>query len=236
MKSSVARAVYASAIPVVCGVGHEIDVTIADLVADLRAPTPSAAAELVAPDRTHWLRALDQAARRAASSMRRMLNQASNLIRTLNRRLSLLHPAQALRQHNQRIDEVEQRLMTIMHQSMNAQRARLSEQFAHLQRLSPVNRIQQLSLRHVNLTKRMATSMQHRIESATARLAVSSGTLNAISPLATLERGYAIVRRDATGEVIRRAGQVRPDEIVTAKLGNGRLKTRVIEITEDDEK
>lgn len=235
-EEQVARAVYASAIPVVCGVGHEVDVTIADLVADLRAPTPSAAAEMVAPDRVQWLRALRQASRRASASMRRILDQSGDLIRTLNRRLSLLHPAQPLRQHNQRIDEIEQRLLATMKQVLRTRQANLLEQSAHLQRLSPANRIQAMSVRHGNLAQRMATSMRHRIESATARLAVSSGTLNAISPLATLERGYAIIQHDVTGDVIRSAGQVRPDEIVSAKLGQGQLRAKVIEIKKDDKK
>jgi exodeoxyribonuclease VII large subunit len=105
-----ARALRALPMPVVSGIGHEIDFTIADFVADLRAPTPSGAAELVVPDATAWRTSLARLAARFAQSMQRQLRDDAEALRALNRRLALAHPGQRLRQGAQRLDDLEQRL------------------------------------------------------------------------------------------------------------------------------
>ncbi len=231
-----ARALFACPIPVVCGVGHEVDVTIADLVADLRAPTPSAAAELIVPDREQWLRSLGKLARRSTSSMSRLLARARERFGLSEKRLLRLHPAQTMQQYGQRSDELEQRMLVAMQSMLRDYRGVLAEQFAHLRRLSPAQRMANLATKNDALLGRLTGGMRRRLEAMRSRLAVSTATLDAISPLATLSRGYAILQRAEDGSVVRRAAQVRKDEMLTAQLGDGKLRTQVIDIIEDDSK
>ena len=121
---AVARAIFACPIPVVSGVGHEVDFTIADLVADERAPTPSGAAERVVPDRAEWLRGFAFAAQRLQAGMRRRLNEMRNDLQVREQRLARTHPGVRLRQHAQRLDELEERLKLAARARIERARAR----------------------------------------------------------------------------------------------------------------
>jgi exodeoxyribonuclease VII large subunit len=134
----VARAVYRCAIPVVTGIGHEIDFTIADFVADVRAPTPSGAAELVAPDGRAWLHKLAQLATRFAAGMRRQLQHEHTRFAVLMRRLQQAHPGVRLSHYSQRLDELEGRLQFALQAALAAQVARLDSAARALQGVSPL--------------------------------------------------------------------------------------------------
>jgi exodeoxyribonuclease VII large subunit len=134
----VARAIYRCAIPVVTGIGHEIDFTIADFVADLRAPTPSGAAELVAPDGRAWLHKLSQLGARFAAGMRRQLQHEHTRFAALMRRLQQAHPGARLAQYSQRLDELEGRLQFALQASLASQLARLESAARALQAISPL--------------------------------------------------------------------------------------------------
>ncbi len=229
-----ARAIFACPLPVISAVGHETDVTIADLVADVRAPTPSAAAELVVPDRSEWLGRLRQLARRAAHGMARRIERASDKEAGLSHRLLRLHPAQVAQEHSQRSDELESRLRNALAGLLRTRRARAAELGAHLQRLSPVHRIERLQAVNAALAQRLATTVKSLLEKLNTRLSVSVATLDAVSPLATLQRGYAILTRDRDQEIVRRADQVKVNETITARLADGQLKTRVVKIPGDE--
>ena len=133
-----ARAILASPIPIVTGIGHEIDFTIADFVADLRAPTPSAAAQLVAPDAAVWRRRLEQLLARFAAAARRALRSEASRLEALTRRLRLSHPGARLQQHSQRLDELEARLRLSVHARIAAGTARLESAARALQAVSPL--------------------------------------------------------------------------------------------------
>jgi exodeoxyribonuclease VII large subunit len=134
----VARAIYRCAIPVVTGIGHEIDFTIADFVADLRAPTPSGAAELVAPDGRAWLHKLSQLGARFAAGMRRQLQHEHTRVAALMRRLQQAHPGARLGQYSQRLDELEGRLQFALQARLASRLARLESAARALQAISPL--------------------------------------------------------------------------------------------------
>jgi exodeoxyribonuclease VII large subunit len=134
----VARAVHRCAVPVVSGIGHEIDFTIADFVADVRAPTPSGAAELVAPDARAWLQRLAQLGARFAAGMRRQLLHENTRFAALSRRLQQAHPGARLAQYSQRLDELEARLQFALQARLASQLARLESAARALQTISPL--------------------------------------------------------------------------------------------------
>ncbi len=223
----VARAIAACPIPVVSGVGHEVDFTIADFVADRRAPTPSAAAELVSPDGAEWLARFEALERRLRTEAERLLAGLSQRVDWLERRLAREHPGA-------RLERVRERLAALRDRAVRAQVARLAGLGHRLERTEtalaahhPGERIAALGERVDQLRRRLATAGRGRLERAGQRLAAVGRALHAVSPLATLERGYAIVTRDRDGRILRDAAEAAPGEAVTARLARGRLRCRV---------
>ena len=226
-----ARAIHASRIPVVSAVGHEIDFTIADFVADRRAPTPSAAAEMVVPDRNEWLVRLRQLDARMAQHLRRRLQEMRMRLATLEARLQRQHPGRRLRQHSQRLDELGLRLERALRQGLHRRRHRLEALEARLHRFSPMPRLARTRQRLDDLRHRLIQATLARLERARRECGTLARQLDAVSPLATLERGYAIVT-DGQGRILRSAAAVEPGDRVEARLAHGRLGCRVEEILE----
>jgi exodeoxyribonuclease VII large subunit len=222
----VARAIYASALPVVAGVGHEVDFTIADFVADVRAPTPSGAAELVAPDGAAWLEVMTRTQHRLHGAVRRELRSSAARFATIARRLQLAHPAVRLHQHMQRLDDLNQRLAGAARAQLQGERLRLAEARARLLRRSPQHRIQQLLARQYNAGARLDQTLKAQLSRAGHRLALAQRGLHAVSPLATLTRGFAIVTR-ADGTVVTDAAAVGIDDEIQARLARGSVAARV---------
>jgi exodeoxyribonuclease VII large subunit len=227
----VARAIYDCRIPVVSGVGHETDFTIADFVADVRAPTPSGAAELVAPDATEWLRGIAALQRRARTALRRDLQRRAARLQWLAGRLAQLHPGVQLRQHAQRLDELEQRLQRAMRHAVLRQHTRLARQLARLEQRSPAARLREAQHRLRSASGCLQRACERQLSAHQQRLAIAVRELDAFSPLATLQRGYAIVS-DAQGRVLTDARTLTPGELVQTRLANGRFQAR-IERTEE---
>src|SRR5580704_2049362 len=198
-----ARAIHACSVPVVSGVGHEIDFTIADFVADARAPTPSAAAELVAPDRQACLEALARTARR----------------------LPLAHPGLRLAQQMQRLDDLAQRLSAAVRGRSHQDSVRLADLQARLAHCSPRHRLQEYAARAARLQARLAHAAGASVAHLTHRLALAQRGLHTVSPLATLARGFAIVTGD-TG-ILTDAATVTPGSEIEARLARGTLTARV---------
>ncbi len=225
----VARAIHDCPIPIVSGVGHEIDVTIADFAADLRAPTPSGAAELVSPDGEAWRSRLRRDTDRLHLVMQRRLNEDRRHLQWLATRLRQQHPGQRLLQWHQRLDELEQRLTRGLHARLHANQARLRELRAHLLRHHPLAHIQRHQAQCQRQRQHLVQHMRHRLQDLQRRMEGLGRALDAISPLATLGRGYAIVSRLPAGEVLRDAGKARPGDTVEARLAQGRLVCEVKE-------
>jgi exodeoxyribonuclease VII large subunit len=225
----VARAIYECRVPIITGIGHEVDFSIADLVADVRAPTPSGAAELVVPDAQQWMRAIALTQQRIVNALRRTLQTQLDHARWLQRRLMQLHPGVQLRQQTQRVDELEQRMRRALQQQVIGLRARVAEQSAHLRRHSPALRLAAARGRLQILQMELGNRIQQRIESLRSRWTTATRTLDAVSPLATLHRGYAIVT-DAQELVVTDAANVTIGSQIHARLSRGRLIARVDKI------
>lgn len=225
----VARAIFASQIPIVSAVGHEVDVTIADFVADMRAPTPTAAAELVSPSQTEYLNQF-------ASLAQALLNAIMTLIDTKNTELSWLRktlkdPRQQLQEKMQRMDLLNNRLILAMqHQIKHQHQQLLSLQHQVLQH-HPKHKLSTY-LQHVErLKQRLTQSINHCLQQQQQHLSQYAGMLNSLSPLQTLARGYAIVK-DNAGTVIRDTSYIKPGHKVTTQLAKGSIICTVDDIIE----
>lgn len=178
----VARAIVDCAVPLVCGVGHEVDFTIADFVADVRAPTPSGAAELVAPDCNEWFRNVSLLTRRLRSALTRSLSARQDRSIWLQRRLAQLHPGVELRQRAQRLDELEQRLLRSARTGLTGRRGTLMQLTAHLRQHSPALRVATARGRLEAARMSIGTAMRARLTSRRATLMELAAHLRQHSP------------------------------------------------------
>ena len=222
----VARAIHACRVPVVSGVGHEIDFTIADFVADVRAPTPSGAAELVVPDGRACLEAVTRTAQRLLAAMRRELREGGARLEAVGRRLQLAHPGVRLQQQMQRLDDLGQRLGGAARGGLHHERHRLAELIERLVRHSPDHVVREYRARHQGINARLEHAARECVSRALHRLALAQRGLNGVSPLATLTRGFAIVTR-ADGGLLVDAAAVPTGETIEARLARGTLSARV---------
>lgn len=232
-EEQVVRAIFDCPVPVVSAVGHESDVTLADLVADLRAPTPSAAAELVVPDARAWQQQVSSATRRAVATMRRDLRNRSHAHANLAGRLRRRNPRYLLRQHAQRIDELATRLRRAALQRVNRERARLLHARARLVGASPAAHCRDTRHRLDGQRLRMIAAIRVQLGNTRARLGALAAGLQVASPLATLERGYAIVT-DETGAAVTNASQLKIDQTVETRLAAGRFTSKVTKTLDND--
>ncbi len=224
---ALARAIRASAIPVVTGVGHEIDFTIADLAADQRGATPSAAAELVSPSIPHLLQRLAAIEQRLTQAQTRKLAGLRRHWQAAERHLRLLHPLAELERRQQRTDDLERRLGEAMDRRLEALRHRRDLAWNRLHHQSPAHRLASFAQRLANLEGRLRRLPTRLIPLRREHLAGLAHALDALSPLGTLARGYAILRRAPEGAVIRDAAQVAKGDLIEARLGRGGITARV---------
>ena len=222
----VARAIFDSAIPVISAVGHEVDVTISDLVADMRAPTPSGAAEIVVPDQHAWLGQLGQNMKRLASLAARQQQRLAEKLGFLAGRLARQDPRQRLAQDGQRLDEMELRARRAMNAKTSGGRRELAALMARLSAASPARQLQRQLLRKDDLNRRLVRAASQLIEGRSQRLSSLARELHAISPLATLGRGYALVY-DARGKLVMDPATVGPGEPIKARVANGLIHAQV---------
>jgi len=230
-EEAVARAIVAAPVPVVVGVGHEIDFTIADFAADLRAPTPSAAAELVVTDATAWSRELEVSLRRLNLALRRTLAARTEALRRSGRLLVRLHPATLVAQRMQRLDELQGRMAQAARAGLVLRGQRLAALRAGLAGRTPAARIGRLLQTADHARARLDAALRHGLVERRGRLQAGAAALQAFSPLATLERGYAIVSRAADGVVVRDPAEAPPGSEIEARLARGRLRARVLQAT-----
>nr|WP_286947231.1 exodeoxyribonuclease VII large subunit [Pseudomonas sp. UBA6718] len=223
-EEAVARAVADCVTPIVSAVGHETDVSISDFVADVRAPTPSAAAELLAPDSSDLQRRLDSLSRRLALSLRTRLSREQLRLDGLAPRLR--HPGERLRQQAQRLDDLDMRLRRAFAQQSTSRHERLARLDDRLHAQHPGRALALLRQRLDSLGERLPRAIELQLRQQRRQLENLAQTLHIVSPLATLGRGYSILL-DERGQAVRSAAQTHPGQRLKARLGEGELDVRV---------
>jgi exodeoxyribonuclease VII large subunit len=226
---ALARAIHESRIPLVSGIGHEIDFTIADFVADQRAPTPSAAAELVSPDQSTWLKQLRQLSERLSLNQQRSLRYHQEQLLALNNRLLRQHPSQRLQQRAQGFDELNLRFKKAHQLHLVTLQHRLEKLRSHLSRLSPQRRIENQRHHYQRHAERLQRAMERHLKDAKTRWEQLARDLHTLSPLNTLNRGYAIVSREQDEQIIRASSEVEVGDKIKARLSQGSLVCRIEE-------
>ena len=228
-----ARALHACPLPLVTGIGHEIDFTIADFVADRRAPTPSAAAELVSPDQREMLHALAATKGHLQQHARHALLLFRGRLQQLRHRLAV--PTRWIWTSQQRSDECRARLQRLVHERLNVAKSRFAACRQAMQGLDPRTRVQMQRQRVLSLTHRLPRAIHHSITAQRRELAQCARALRAVSPLATLERGYAIVHCLKDGRIVRGSDEVQLGETIVNRLARGEIISKVETVREEGE-
>jgi exodeoxyribonuclease VII large subunit len=226
-----ARAIHACPIPIVCGVGHETDVSIADFVADARAPTPTAAAEMLSPNQSDWQLALEQKEQRLVRLLRDRLRTAQQHLDYLSTRL--VHPRASLARLNERLQALGTRLRLAQFHMRERSAHSLLALHARLLRRNPQTQLREQQLRSRHLYTHLGNAMRRVLERAQEHVARTAQALDTLSPLATLARGYAILEKPASGAVIRNTSEVRRGDTVRARLAHGALDCLVENVHHD---
>lgn len=231
---AVARAIAECPIPVVAAIGHEVDVTIADFVADVRAATPSAAAELVTPDRFEWLARYDTMAHHLLRGIVKHLRGRDEAVRWLRR--GLRSPAALLRERSQRIDDLESRLRSAWKHHSRLAAARLRIAARRVQSLHPHTTLLAGRTGVAQLDRRLGVAWRQHLARLEREFAGLRRALNAVSPLGVMDRGYALITEPAPdrryGPLVRGIGEVEPGDAVDGHLRDGVLHCRVESIDE----
>ncbi len=226
-----ARAIFGSLLPVVSAVGHDSDFTIADFVADIRAATPSAAAELLSQHQDEWRQLLLRKEIRMLNCMRAKLEEQQHRLTRLRKQLR--HPGRRLQEQAQRLDEMEMRSRRAIRTHMQSMKQKIALLHAGLLHNGPQNALQQKQqlLRH--LQKRLGSAIAVHLQHLQMQVREQSRALQTVSPLATLARGYAITTT-ADGSVVTSYEQVEPGATIHTRLADGEIISRVLETAAGD--
>ncbi|HEY7672526.1 MAG TPA: exodeoxyribonuclease VII large subunit [Gammaproteobacteria bacterium] len=223
----VARTIAALELPIIVGVGHEVDFTIAGFVADLRAPTPSQAAELAVPDQAEIQARLQSYAEQLRRFATRRIAAERKHLGALAHRLQRMHPGAVLRAQQQRLDELDARLGRGLRDVVAALELRLREAAMRLTAANPRFQLHLAFQRFARAQAALRAAMHRVIERLSLRATLAERSLRSLSPLATLERGYAIVTQMATGSVLTESAKVTPGDSIGVRLARGSLAAKV---------
>ena len=235
-EEKVARAIYTSKIPIVTGIGHEIDFTIADFVADLRAPTPSAAAELITPHQDELLETFEQIENTLTYLFQDFISTKHQAIDWLTQRLAFLHPKQTIQRNQEYLIEIQKRLYRTIKLRLSEQYNYLNNLYLKLENRSPKAQLREYKLQLTQLHSLIYTKIEAMLEQKQQSLYALARTLEAISPLGTLDRGFAIVSQKDSGQILRDATQVAINDKISIRLAKGSLSAKVEDKSSKDTK
>ncbi|OPG16471.1 exodeoxyribonuclease VII large subunit [Ferroacidibacillus organovorans] len=231
----VVRAIASSRIPVISAVGHETDVTLADFVADRRAPTPTGAAELATPDGGALLHHLEQAQTRMTSTVTLHIKQAHARFERVASRQVLAEPLRAFDGFHQRVDHLERQLDGGVKGRISGAVRRLDGLELRLSKSAPFDRVAQMRRTLDHLTERHERALQRFLEAAHQRITRANAYLELLNPLGVLDRGYAVVQsRKKDEQVITSIAQVQPGDAVTLRMMDGTLDCQVWGVFDDE--
>lgn len=230
---NLARTIFNSHLPIVSAVGHEVDFTIADFVADVRAPTPSAAAELLSPDQQEFWQRLSTLSNRLINSIEQQVKNKQWQLQSAQR--GLQHPGDKLSQYAQTLDMLEMRMRQSQHVNLDKLKQRLLMGQQKLQQHSPTNKLQQIETQLGYLQKRLSNGIKQVLTHKSEQLQQQALILNAVSPLQTLGRGYAILQT-TDNTVVRDSHEVKRGDVLSAQIGSGQLILSVEKIKHSGKK
>ena len=225
----VARAIFDSEIPIISAIGHETDVTISDFTADLRAPTPSGAAELAVPDQHDWIKSIDNISEKINTIITQQINSKSQLSDWINKRLSQSSPKMTVKRQIEKSNNLKKILSNSILQNLSKQDKNIHQLKSNLNEVSPRLKIHTQLSRIKELNQKITSCSDHLLEGLNNRIKLASKTLNSVSPLRTLDRGYAIARDAKTKNVIMSADNIEIENDIEVKLAKGEIKVTVIE-------
>ena len=225
----VARAIFDSEIPIISAIGHETDVTISDFTADLRAPTPSGAAELAVPDQHDWIKSIDNISEKINTIITQQINSKSQLSDWINKRLSQSSPKMTVKRQIEKSNNLQKILSSSILQNLSKQDKNIHQLKSNLNEVSPRLKIHTQLSRIKELNQKITSCSDHLLEGLNNRIKLASKTLNSVSPLRTLDRGYAIARDAKTKNVIMSADTIEIENDIEVKLAKGEIKVTVIE-------
>ena len=222
---ALARAVFHAQTPIVSAVGHETDFTITDFVADVRAATPTAAAELLSPDRNQLIRQIEQQEKQLTRRMSRILEQCQQQLDFTTKRIR--HPKERIEQQQSQLNQLMHRLQQNIQRKVSEQHIQTSNLAHRLERNSPARRISQERQALSNIDTRLAHALRNNLTNKQTAFARIIDKLNLVSPLNTLSRGYAIASKDK--QVIRSIEEVEKGDALTVRVQDGEILCEVSE-------
>ena len=221
----VARAIVNCPIPLVSAVGHETDFTISDFVADIRAPTPSIAAEIISQPYSELKETLEGYQSYLLKSVESQFDSQRTRITNLIKRIR--HPGDKLREIGQKVDYLETALIQEMHQKVSFKKNQLNLSQLSLQQNSPQNKVKEAKVYLQNASKDLLKAFQLKIERKRKLLGELVATIEAVSPLSVLARGYSIISTEPEGKILSSSNQVKIGQTISAVLNKGSIKAEV---------
>ncbi|MGE6629369.1 exodeoxyribonuclease VII large subunit [Bacillus sp. NPDC077027] len=226
-EEAVARAIFASQIPIISAVGHETDFTISDFTADMRAPTPTGAAELAVPSTSDLIERLKSAEVRLTRAVKQRSTQARERLLALQSSYAFRFPKRLQEQKEQQFDHVFDRFQKELTRQLEQKRQQLERKSYRLMPLHPKEQLMQAKKRHADETNQLIRSMNVQLKSVHSQFQSVLGKLNALSPLQVMERGYSLAYKE--DQLIKSVSQVEQKDRLSITMKDGRLICEVIE-------